>query len=66
MKILAWALPSLALVAVGLLPVLLLSRTLRAAPLPVRAPASAALPVQTSAAELAVVEAVADTRSLVA
>ena len=60
------ALPSLALVAVGLLPVLLLSRTLRAAPLPVRAPASAALPVPTSAAELAVVEAVADTRSLVA
>ena len=59
------ALPSLALVAVGLIPVLLLSRTLRAAPLPVRA-AIAAIPDEGNAAELAVVEVVAETRSLVA
>ena len=59
------ALPSLALVAVGLIPVLLLSRTLRAAPLPVRA-ANAVAADESSASELAVVEVVAETRSLVA
>ncbi|WP_084153800.1 ABC transporter permease [Simplicispira psychrophila] len=54
------ALPSLALVLVGLVPVLLLSRTLRSAPPPVRAAAVVAVD------ESAVVEAVGKTRSLTA
>lgn len=55
------ALPSLALVLVGLVPVLLLSRTLRSAPQPVRAVAAAQ-----SSTEGALVASVDETRSLVA